>query len=121
MVRPLVEYSAPVWDPHQQTLIDRLEMTQRRSARRILRDFRPTSSATALVAKLNLPPLKQRRTAAKATMMYKIMGGLVDAQPKEGTLQLTQRTTHGHPSKLRAPQSSTDTHLYSFFSSAIRL
>ena len=49
------------------------------------------------------------------------MGGLVDAQPKEGTLQLTQRTTRGHPSKLRVPQSRTDTHLHSFFPSAIRL
>ena len=33
LVRPLVEYSSPVWSPHTKTNINKLEMVQRRAAR----------------------------------------------------------------------------------------
>ena len=33
LVRPIVEYASPVWDPYLKTEIDRLEMVQRRGAR----------------------------------------------------------------------------------------
>ena len=33
LVRPLVEYASPVWDPYHRTEIDRIEMVQRRAAR----------------------------------------------------------------------------------------
>ena len=33
LVRPLVEYASPVWDPYHQTEIDWIEMVQRRAAR----------------------------------------------------------------------------------------
>ena len=121
LVRPLVEYAAPVWDPHQQYLSSTLEMVQRRSARRILHDFRPTTSASDLVSKLHLDPLKLRRTAAKATMMYKIMGGLVEATPRSGTLTPAQRSTRGQAHKLQVPHSRTEVHKNSFFPSSIRL
>ncbi|XP_076458566.1 uncharacterized protein LOC143292265 [Babylonia areolata] len=49
-----------------------------------MHDFRPTTSATELVTRLELDPLKLRRTAAEATMMYKIMAGLVEVAPQEG-------------------------------------
>jgi hypothetical protein len=36
LVRPLVEYASPVWDPHHQTDIRKLESVQRRVARFVL-------------------------------------------------------------------------------------
>jgi hypothetical protein len=121
LVRPVLEYAAPIWDPHQQHLSDSLEMVQRRSARRILHDFRPTTSASGLVSGLNLDPLKLRRTSAKATMMYKIMGGLIDLAPPDGPLTAAPRTSRGHAAKLLVPHSRTDSHRFSFFPSAVRL
>ena len=121
LVRPLLEYAAPIWDPHQQFLCNEIEMVQRRSARRICRDFRPTTSATELVSKLQLEPLQLRRTTAKATMMYKIMNGLVDMKPRSGTIVPATRSTRGQSHKLQVPCSRTEVHKNSFFPSAIRL
>ena len=78
LARPILEYASPVWDPHQQNLIDKLEMTQRRAARRILEDYSTKSSASALVAKLHLDSLQQRRAIDKVSMIYKIINDHVD-------------------------------------------
>ena len=121
LVRPILEYASPIWDPPQQYLSDNLEKVQRRSARRILHDYRPTSSASQLVSRLELDPLKLRRTSTKATMMYKIMGGLVEAMPERGLPALASRTTRGHSAKLQIPHSRTEIHKSTFFPSAIRL
>ena len=61
LVRPIMEYASPFWDPSAKTLQDELEIVQRRSARRILDDSSPTSSVTEMLVKLELPTLKQRR------------------------------------------------------------
>ena len=45
LVKPVLEYTAVVCDPHQQHLKSSLEMVQRRSAQHILHYFSPTSSA----------------------------------------------------------------------------
>ena len=119
-MRPVLEYSSPVWDPDQKNHIDGIEAVQRRTARRITRDF-SRNSASDLVASLNLPPLQLRRQTDKVILMYKIMNGLLDCTPRPGTLQFPNRPTRGQPLKLRIPQSRTDAHLYSFFPSAIRL
>mgnify|MGYP007094271372 CR=1 FL=1 len=36
MVRPMIEYACPVWNPHQQSLSDKLERIQRYASRWIL-------------------------------------------------------------------------------------
>ena len=87
IVRPVLDYTSPLWDPHRQHLASTLEMVQRRSARRILQDFCTTSSASEMVAKLHLEPLSKRRTADKACMMYKVMHGLMDLSTPPGLLQ----------------------------------
>ena len=62
---PVLEYASMAWDPPQQHLKSTLVMVQRRSARRILHDFSPTSSASALVAQLQLENLQSGRTSDK--------------------------------------------------------
>ena len=50
LVRPLLEYAAPVWDPHQQNEIDELEKVQRRAARFVCNRHRNTSSVGDILA-----------------------------------------------------------------------
>jgi hypothetical protein len=121
LVRPTLEYASPVWDPHQEELIGDLEMIQRRSARRIFKDFSRTTSATGLVNKLNLDPLKLRRTSAKATLMYKVEWNYVDAKPREGILRRKRRNLRGHSCQYLQLQCDSESHRQSFFPSAIRL
>ena len=46
LVRPILEYASAVWDPHQQYLINNIEMVQRRAARWVKQDYRQTSSVS---------------------------------------------------------------------------
>ena len=121
LARPLLEYASPVWDPHQANHINTLEAVQRRAARRITRDFRPTSSATALVARLNLQPLQERRHIDKAAMLYKIVNGLVNFVPPPNILIPKTRQLRCHQYGFHTLQTRVDAHLHSFFPSAIRL
>ena len=121
LVRPVLEYSSSVWDPPQQYLSDRLEMVQRRSARRILGDFRSSTSATQLVSRLELDLLNLRRKSAKSTMMYKIVNGLVDVAPERPWLTPAPRQLRGHGQKFLVPSCKTNIMKGSFFPSAIRL
>ena len=67
LVHPVLEYACVMWSPHQQNLSKSLEAIQHRSARRIIRDFRTTTSALSLISNLNFQPLEDRRTINKAT------------------------------------------------------
>ena len=113
LARPVLEYASPIWDPHQQYLINTLEAVQRRTARRITRDFSPTTSATALVSSLQLQPLRARRQVDKAALLYKVVTGQVDWKPPEGLLTPTARSTRGQQDKFLVPHSRTDAHLHS--------
>ena len=111
---------SPIWDPATVEHTTAIEMVQRRAARRILHDFRRTSSASAMVARLQLEPLQARRKASKVTMMYRIINDLVDINAPSGLIAPVGRTTRGHQAKLLVPFARTDTYRQ-FFPSAIRL
>jgi hypothetical protein len=76
LVRPLLEYASPVWDPVTTTCIDSLEKIQRRAARWAMQDFRRTSSVDDMLQELNWPSLQLRRKAARLTTLYKYKKGL---------------------------------------------
>ena len=48
VVRPLLEYTATVWDPHTDINIAKLEGAQRRAARFVRNDYNYTSSVTEM-------------------------------------------------------------------------
>ena len=74
LVRQTLEYAASVWDPHHQKDINKLEKVQRKAVRFITGNYRRRrrTSVTALRSDMGLPTLKQRRTATKLCMLYKI-------------------------------------------------
>ncbi len=92
LVRPHLEYSSTVWDPATNNLIDKLEAVQRKAARFVCRDYRPTSSVTDMLAKLNWDSLQMRRTATRLTMLHKITNDQV-AIPASTFLQPVPRLT----------------------------
>ena len=120
LVRPLMEYASPIWDPSLKTNQDELEYVQRRSARRIFNDFQPTSSVTEMLQKLELPTLKERRKIDKVCMIFKIKNGLIDISSEEH-LPTPPRPNRRYPNNIFVPRSKTSTHLNSFFPSGIRL
>ena len=120
LVRPILDYASPVWDPHQQVLKEKLESTQKRAARRILQNYDRMTSGSTLVEKLNLNPLSQRRAVDKAAMVYKIVNSEVDIQATDYFIPTT-RQLRGQQNQFQIPRTRLDVHKFSFFSSSIRI
>ena len=73
LVRPLLEYSSSVWDPHTKTLVNKIEMVQRRAARFCYNDYKTIEKGcmSEMIGKLNLEPLNIRRTNRRLTIFHK--------------------------------------------------
>ena len=54
MVRPIIEFVSPVWDPHTISNINRLESIQRSAVRFCFNNYSWTSSVTVMLNKQNL-------------------------------------------------------------------
>ena len=72
LVRPQLEYASTVWYPHHDKDINKVEAVQRRVARWAIRDYKYTSSVTAMLKDLNWRRLDQRRIDSRLLMMYKV-------------------------------------------------
>ena len=85
LVRPLLEYGAIIWDPHQKQDIDKLERVQRVAVRFIANDYRSRTPGfvTGLLNKYELPTLQERRVSQRLTFFFRIAQGLVPAIPPE--------------------------------------
>ena len=74
LVRPILEYASAVWDPHQQYLINNIEMVQRRAARWVKQDYRQTSSSVSnMLYDLQWSTLHERRKCCRLTTFYKFL------------------------------------------------
>ena len=61
LVRPKLEYAAPIWHPYHETQIGQVEKVQRTAARRTCRRWRNTSSVGDMLDELEWPSLETRR------------------------------------------------------------
>ena len=82
IVRPHLEYGAPIWNPHQKNLITQLENVQRRATRNIP-DMKDKSYRERLEL-LGLPTLQYRRYRGDMIEAYKIIHGIYDASVTHG-------------------------------------
>ena len=121
IVRPIMEYCSSVWSPHLKKTKHHLEMVQRRAARYVTGRYRNTSSVEDMLNHLKWETLEDRRTKARATMIYKIVRNLVSIDKDTYLIPSTSVTRKKHQQTFRQPHSSKDCHKYSFFPAGIRI
>ena len=119
IVRPKLEYSSCVWDPHHKKDINVLEMVNRRAARVVYnKTWREKDvSPTQLLNDLGWKTLAERRRDQRLIMMYKIQNGLVAVPPTR--LQQPTRQTRGQSIKFKQLQSTCEKVKNSFYHKTI--
>ena len=120
-VRPTVEYSSCVWDPHQQNNIQQLEKIQKRAARYVTGNHALIEGNTAInMTTLGWVPLEERRARSKLLLLFKARTGDIDI-PIDDLILSSRANRNSLHSNYLVPYSSVNSHLYSFFPSTIRL
>ena len=114
VVRPVLEYSATVWDPHQTSDVHSIEQVQRRATRFDHRNYteQTPGCVTNMVQSLGWESLQHRRFTDRLSMLFCIQNGLADVttyyiQPNDTRTRGSQR--------LRQLQATKDVYKYSFF------
>ena len=69
LVRPQLEYAAPIWHPYHKTQIQQVEKVQRTAARWTCRRWRNTSSVGDMLDELEWPSLEARREQSSLTFI----------------------------------------------------
>ena len=120
MVRPVLECSATVWDPHLQKDIKSLEQVQRRAARYVCNDYttRTPGCVKAMVKDIGWESLQDRRYTARLSLLYKIQHGLVDIEGPR-YLKPSDSRTRGQRG-LFQERINCDVYFNSFFPHTIR-
>ena len=121
LVRPIVEYASPVWDPYNQNQIDKIEMVQRRAARYVCNRYHNTSSVTEMLNHLQWRTLYFRRIDTRLCMLYKIIHGYVLLPHQEHLTPLNRSSRLHHNQAYIIPYSKTEYHQFSFYPRTIRL
>ena len=119
-MRPLVEYASTVWDPYIQTLIQKIEMVQRRAARYVKNRHRNTSSVSDMLGTMNWRSLQDRQRDARLCMLYKIDRNLVAIKKDKHLIPNQRRTRHSHAKAYQILSCRTDRRKNSFFPRTVR-
>ena len=106
LVRPILEYASPIWNPHTGSQIIHLERIQHYAARFVANDHRRTTSPTTLVLTLNWQTLERRRIIKQSMTFYNILNTIIKISP---------------PTCLITRRSRLNTVVYSFYPRAIRI
>ncbi len=119
MVRSVLEYASPIWDPYYTTDINNLENIQRRGARFVKANYDYTASVTEMLVELGWDSLSTRRVDARLVLFFKVVHGLVDVSAEDlvpHTLQPADtRTRANHQFKYRHLAATTTAYRNSFF------
>ena len=75
LVRPKLEYAAPIWHPYNETKTKKVEKVQKTAARWVCRRWHNTSSV--MLDELDWSSLEDRRLKSSLTFFYKIHSGTV--------------------------------------------
>ena len=118
LVRPILEYAAPVWCPLLQCQTYQIEKIQSSMAHFVMNDNFRYSSATNMMNHLFWPTLASRRNYLKLILFYKIEKEFV-----ETTVNLIplSTVTRGHPCCYIIPPIRTETFANSFLPSTTKL
>ena len=106
-------YACLAWSPYTQVNINKLKRVKHCVAHFITGNYSYQASVTAMLAKLNLPSLAQRRDNTKLVTFHKIINQQI--QIPNNDLNLVHTATRGHHRCYTRPLSRVDCHLHSFF------
>ena len=98
MVRPRLEYAAPVWSPSRKMDIKRLERIQRAATK--LAPSLKNKPYEERLERLNLPTLEQRRERGDMIAIFRIMKGIEDLD-RDDLVTWDTRDTRGHGRKIK--------------------
>ena len=119
LVRPKLEYSCSVWDPHSTQYIHKIEMVQRRAARYVYNNYHNTSSVTDMINTLQWPTLAERRLKTRLIIFYKVVHCLIAIPANHILIPTDSRTRHSHSQTFRHIQTSKEAYKWSFFPQTI--
>ena len=115
LVRPTLEYACPVWDPHRQGDICRLEKVQKRAARFVTGNYNFESGNSEINRqKLGWETLEERRQQIKLTTFHKARLNLLDVPTDHLETNTRRSRRHDGPCYLRQ-HSNVNSHKFSFF------
>jgi Reverse transcriptase (RNA-dependent DNA polymerase) len=122
IVRPLVEYSSSVWDPHQSGQINSVEMIQRKGARFCLNRYNQTDSVTAMIEELSWNSLAMRRQAARLSVFNKVYNNEDCLQDLSSQIIKApcERLRHAHAFRVQSLTCHKNVGHYSFLPRSIR-
>ena len=119
LVRPQLEYAAPVWDPHTKEKVLQLEKVQHRAAHCTTSSFDYRSSTTEIVNNLGWRTLEQRRADARLCLFFKIVHGLVAVTLPDYIQPSNRISRNCHSMTFRLLHTTKNYYKYSFLPLAI--
>ena len=115
LVRPKLEYAAPIWHSYHESQIGQVEKVQRTAARLTCRRWRNTSSDGDMLDELDWPSLETRREQSSLTFFYKIHSGTVSLDKDKYLTPNLRRTRASHESQYTRYFAYSDAQKNSFF------
>ena len=115
LIRPILDYGAAVWNPHQKSDIIKLERIQRR-ATKMIKELKNLPYEERL-SRCNLISLESRRRRYDLIETYKIMKSKYNIK-SEKLFKIKENQTRGHNLKIFKQQARLNTRKY-FFSQRI--
>ena len=115
LVRPVLEYAAPAWNPYLSKDVPELARVQRRASRPALGQKRNEMEYEDRLRKLTWPTLETRRLFLSLVECYKIVFGM-NKLNFDDLLEFTKcnSTRPNHPNKLYVKPAKCNTYKYSF-------
>ena len=92
VIRPALENSCSVWNPHKKSNKDKIEKVQRRAARFVSNNFRREASVSEMLHHLESQSLDSRRQDQRLVLFYKIINGLASVETKDILTPADSRT-----------------------------
>ena len=120
LVRPILEYARPVWDPHGIVVQEELEKVQNRAARFVTRNYNfETGSMISILEQLGWESLHKRRKGSKLILLFKGLKGRASI-PCDDLQPPNRQSRNQHPMAFHVPYARPDIYKYSFFPDTIR-
>ena len=115
-IRPLLEYSSPVWNPSKISLIENIESVQRSFTKRL--PGLSNLSYSSRLSKTKLQSLEHRRLIADLITCFNIVKGFSSINLSDLFTPSHNLSSRGHPLRLQVPIAKNSTR-HNFFSCCI--